>query len=223
MNMLSLLCAALALGACTIEPIQLDFDPGGAGVVVYDDGSKVHIAGCPDREFLGCGPVSSLDEMTVTADGVAHVATDGGGDINPDAFLGLFRDGPLKVSLPRPASGFVQVTLDGVTTGMLLPESFAVSAPAAPIERSAGALEVGHDGLSEGHTQALMITTCGTHQRTDVYEETEPGAFTFPLEPFADYNACTHEIHVDETLDVVGTGIAITTVRIEKRFVASTP
>lgn len=222
MNKLSLL-AALALGACTIEPIELDFDPGGSGVVVYDDGSKVHVAGCPDRDFLGCGPVSSFDEMTVTAEGVTYEAVEGGGDSNPDAFLGLFRDGALKVSFPRPASGVISVTLNGVQTNVILPDSFAVAAPPAQVERSAGALEVGHDGLSDGHTQALMITTCGNHQRTDVFEETEPGAFTFPLDPFVDYGACTHEIHVDETIDVAGTGIAITTVRIEKRIVASTP
>jgi hypothetical protein len=221
MNKSWILFAALALSACTIEPIELNFDLGGASVVVYDDGSKVHAYGCPGRVFLGCS--GSTATMTVTADGVTHEATDGGADSNPDSFLGLFRDGPLAVSIPRPASGFINVTLNGLETNVLLPDSFAVSAPPQQVERSAGALEIGHDGLSDGHTQALMITNCGEHQRIDVFEETEPGAFSLSLEPFAAYGACTHEIHVDETIDVAGSGIAITTVRIEKRTIASTP
>ena len=44
---------------------------------------------------------------------------------------------------------------------------------------------------------------------------------TFEL--FADSGACTHEIRVAETVSVAGTGIALTTVRIESVVVESTP
>lgn len=212
----------LGLGAC-VGPIEIDLDPDGGGVVLYDDGDVVRVAGCPNRAFLGCEELVEGDAMTVTADGTTYdVPPHGDGHLD-DQVLGALRDGPLQLTIPRPADGVIDLTLAGVSTSVRLPDSFTVTPPPPHVVRSAGPIVLEHEMLPGATSDTLAFTTCGDGAHFDLFEETSPGSVEVALDAFASQGACSHELHVDQTLSLDAPGLAVTGVRIVRVVLTSDP
>ena len=214
----------LALVGCTDEPIDLHLDHQGAYADVYDDGTSLRVTGCSDGAFLGCHAPAFGVAMTATVGGAVIDAPQGTEASISDQLLGLFRDGPFQVTTEMPGDGQLGITLDGAETTVALPPAFGVTVTATQVSRATGPIAITHEIWSGGITRALVITTCGARQRTDVVDEMIPGQLEIPFDAFSAVDGtCSHEIHVDQTIGLDSPTLAVTAIRIERVTVTSAP
>src|SRR5262249_18008600 len=122
-----------------------------------------------------------------------------------DSIAGLFHEGPFGVTTTTPADGRVVTAIDGAGSTVTLPRPPVLVAP-AHVSRSAGTVTIRHDLLA-GQTELLVIvtTSCGGTgggQRVD--DETTLGEYAADLSRFVPAGAttCTHEVHVDQVVDI---------------------
>ena len=214
----------LGLVGCAVEPLDLDLDHQGAHVDLYDDGVTLRVTGCSDGGFLGCNAPAVGVTMTVTADGLVQEVPQRTADAIVDQLLGLFGDGPFQLTIAAPADGQLGIELAGVSTTVTLPPAFAVVPPAGHVSRASGPITITHEVLDGGTTQGLIITTCGARQRTDLVDEEVAGQLVIAFDAFsAADGACSHEIHVDQTVAAESPAIPARAVRIEVVTVTSAP
>ena len=221
--MLKLSWILLGLVACADQPLVIDVDSHEPYATLYDDGANLRITGCSDGVFLGCGAPGLDVTMTAMADGTSHDVPQSS-DAMVDQLLGLFHDGPFQLTLPTPADGQLGLVLDGVPTTVTLLPAFAVTASATQLSRSADGLTITHAVFDRGITKALVISTCGRLQRTDLVDETTPGRLEITFEALAAVaGPCTHEIHVDQRVALDSPGMPVDDIRIERVTATSAP
>jgi hypothetical protein len=214
----------LALAGCIDEPLDLHVNHQGASATVYDDGTNLVVTGCSDGGFLGCNSPAFGVAMTATVGGVVMDVPQSTAGSIPDQLLGLFGDGPFQLAVAAPADGQLGLALAGAATTVALPPAFAVTAGPTHVARATGPITITHEVWDGGTTQALVITTCGARQRTDLVEETTAGQLELPFDAFsAADGACSHEIHVDQSIGLDSPTLAVTAIRIERVTVTSEP
>ncbi len=213
----------VGLFGCMNDGLGLGVEHGGPHASVYDDGTALRVTGCSDGAAFGCNTPAFGDTMTVTAGGVAHDVPQASEGAIDDQLLGLFRDGPFQITLPRPADPKLGIEIAGATAQIALPDAFAIDpVPFAVTHRAAGPLTITHEVLRGATTWALIVTTCGSRTRTDVVEETVPGELEISFDP-ALSGSCTHEIHVDQRTPITGVELGVDTIRIARATVTSYP
>jgi hypothetical protein len=214
----------LGLVGCAVPPLDLDLDHRGPHVDLYDDGVALRVTGCSDAGFLGCNAAAVGVTMTVTAGGLVQEVPQRTADAIVDQLLGLFGDGPFQLTIATPADGQVGLELAGVATTVTLPPPFAVSPPADHVSRASGPITITHEVLDGGITQGLVITTCGARQRTDLVDEALAGQLVIAFDAFsAADGACSHEIHVDQTVAADSSALPARAVRIDVVTMTSEP
>lgn len=214
----------LGLFGCVDDGLGLNFEHTGPHASVYDDGTTLRVTGCTDGAAFGCNTPAFGETMTVTAAGVPHDVSQSSDGAIDDQLLGLFRDGPFQITLPRPADPQLGLELAGATAQIVLPAAFAIDpVPLGLTHRANGVpLTITHEVLPGATTWGLMVSTCGSRTRTDLVEEKISGELVISFDP-ALTGICTHEIHVDQRTPVVGVELGVDTIRIARVMVTSNP
>lgn len=194
----------------------------GPRATVYDDGTQIRVTGCPDSATLGCHTPAYTDTMTVTVDGTLHGVPQSSQGATADQLLGLFSDGPFQITLPRPGDGQLAIELAGAQAQIALPKSFAIDPPPAQWKRSNGILTITHEALAGARTWGVVISTCGSREHTDAFEEKSTGVLEVRF-PSDSSGTCTHAIHVDQRTTIPGAELSIDAYRIGVVTVTSTP
>jgi hypothetical protein len=198
---------------------------------LYTDGTKVEVVGCPASQIIGCSAAApaATDRMRLFWDGrtVDVPVVAGGRPPGMDRVIaGPFHDGPFVLTLPAPADDRVLVQIDQIGSDIQLPPPPALVAP-AHVSRAQGMLTLSHDMLP-GQSEALFAisTTCadgGGGMDGDV--EPALGTLTVDLTRHAAVTGtCTHEIHVDQIVEVAAAPeLPTRAIAISKATITSEP
>jgi hypothetical protein len=176
---------------------------------LYTDGTRLDIVGCPTSAILGCSPYAPEvgDRMHLIIGGATVDVPVATADLPSiiDSIMGLFHDGPFGTTTTVPADGRLLVAIDAAGATVTLPTPPALVVP-AHASRSAGAVTVRHDVLA-GQSELLVIvnTTCagvGGGEFGD--DEVALGEYAIDLtkQVPAGATTCTHEVHVDQTINL---------------------
>lgn len=213
---------ALGLVGCVDDPLRLDVKHTGPQASVYDDGTALRVTGCTDGATFGCNSPAFGETMTATVSGVAHDVPQSSEGAIDDQLLGLFRDGPFQMTLPRPADGMIGLDVAGAMARTALPVAFAIDpTPTQAVHRAGAPLTITHEVLPGATTWGLIISTCGARTRTDLIEEKVSGKLEIAFDRDLS-GSCTHEIHVDQRTPAGGE-LHVDTIRIARVIVTSTP
>jgi hypothetical protein len=137
------------------------------------------------------------------------------GDTGETVFAGKF---------PTPTGRSVEVVLAGETTVVDLLPAFAVSAPSAPVSRSAGVIVLTYDVLAGAHAVGDETVTCGAETfRIDTLTVTTPGQLAVPVDDVVMTGPCTHAVRIHQTVDSRASAITTSSARTASTTLQSVP
>jgi hypothetical protein len=180
---------------------------------LYTDGSRLDVVGCPTSAIIGCSPYAPQggDSMALIVDGATvpvPVATSSLPQII-DSMAGLFHDGPFGMSTTLPIGGRLAVELatatGSSTAAVILPTPPPLYAP--PHVSRSQPVTIRHDVLAGPNDEILVIvrTTCtagGGGEFGDVEKVAGEDALDLTKLVPAGATTCTHEVHVDQIVDL---------------------
>lgn len=201
--------------ACVLALCGCDFDfgfEGGPSTRLYDNGMRLRVTACPDKEFLSCSQTTMFESANAVVDGAlvplplssSSAPNDADADTDPAGIppsLYLSDEVAFATEVASPAQPSIAIEIDGNATTATEPPGFAVDAPATA-SRSAGPVTVSWGAFANAVTvQLFVVSSCGSDA---VFADRSPSAdnpgqqVSLDLSKLAlpSEGACTHTIEV---------------------------